>query len=431
MRRFFQAYQKRHLWLLADLALLAAFLLARHQKAWMNALADHVTTPLKTALGRLWGAVPFSVMEVLYTLAGIAAVAYVLWSVLAVARRGEPFRPSRFSLGWAAAALGMVSAVCGVFLWLASGGAPLPGQALAVLAWPWVLTGLIWAAAAVLADRQRRARAYGAVLGAACAGLSVYLLFCLFWGVNFWTDSFQDRSGIREEAVSVEELTAVTAWFADRLIETADAVPRDGNGLFAVSTEDILADYAMVYDGAEALFPFLEFESQPPKAMFYSKFMSAMNFTGVYCPFTGETNLNVDAPACLLPATVAHELAHQRSIASEQECNFLAVLASTTCGDPVYAYSGWLMGYIHLGNALYAADREAWRAVRDSLPEAVLADLTDNNAYWAQYKGAAAAAGQKVYDTVLRAYGEADGIRSYGTVVDLLTVYYRDAALEA
>ena len=59
MRRFFQAYQKRHLWLLADLALLAAFLLARHQKAWMNALADHVTTPLKTALGRLWGAVPF------------------------------------------------------------------------------------------------------------------------------------------------------------------------------------------------------------------------------------------------------------------------------------------------------------------------------------------------------------------------------------
>ena len=51
--------------------------------------------------------------------------------------------------------------------------------------------------------------------------------------------------------------------------------------------------------------------------------------------------MNVDAPACLLPATVAHELAHQRSIASEQECNFLAVLASTTSGNPVYAYSGY------------------------------------------------------------------------------------------
>ena len=367
MRRFFPAHKKLHLWLLADLALLGAFLLARHQKAWMNALADHVTTPLKTALGRLWGAVPFSVMEVLYTLAGEVAIGYILWSVISVVR----------------------------------------------------------------AKGRRRRRAWGVALGAVCAGLSVYLAFCLLWGVNYWTDSFQDKSGIREEAVSVAELTAVTQWFADRLAETADDVPRDENGLFAAHREDILAAYATVYDGAEALFPFLEFESQPPKAMFYSKFMSAMNFTGVYCPFTGETNLNVDAPACLLPATVAHELAHQRGIASEQECNFLAVLASTTCGDPVYAYSGWLMGYIHLGNALYDADREAWRAIRSGLPETVLADLADNNAYWAQYRGAASVAGQTVYDTVLKAYGDADGIRSYGTVVDLLTVYYRTAALDA
>lgn len=365
MRAFFQAHKKLHIWLLADVLLLAAFLAARHQRAWMNALADHVTTPLKTALGRLWGAVPFSIMEVLYTLAGLVAIAYVVWSVLTVVRTRE----------------------------------------------------------------RRGRRAYGAVLGAICAGLTVYLAFCLLWGVNYWTDGFQDKSGIREEAVPLEELKAVTEWFARRLTETADTVPRDENGLFAASRQEILGDYAMVYDGAEALFPFLEFESQPPKAMFYSKFMSAMNFTGVYCPFTGETNLNVDAPACLLPATVAHELAHQRSIASEQECNFLAVLASTTCGDPVYAYSGWLMGYIHLSNALYDADREAWRAIRDSLPEAVLTDLMDNNAYWAQYKGAASVAGQTVYDTVLKAYGDADGIRSYGTVVDLLTVYYRDAAL--
>lgn len=365
MRAFFQAHKKLHIWLLADVLLLAAFLAVRHQKAWMNALADHVTTPLKTALGRLWGAVPFSVMEVLYTLAGLAAVVYIVWSIAAVVR----------------------------------------------------------------ARGRRGRRAYGALLGAICAGGTVYLIFCLLWGVNYWTDGFQDKSGIREEAVPLEELTAVTAWFADRLTETADAVARDENGLFAVSRQEIFFHYGEVYDGAEALFPFLAFEDQPPKAMFYSKFMSAMNFTGVYCPFTGETNLNVDAPACLLPATVAHELAHQRSIASEQECNFLAVLASTTSGNPVYAYSGWLMGYIHLSNALYEADREAWRTIRNSLPETVLTDLTDNNAYWAQYKGAASVAGQKVYDTVLKAYGDADGIRSYGTVVDLLTVYYRDAAL--
>ena len=74
MKAFFQAHKKLHIWLLAELFLLGVFLLARPRKAWMNVLADHVTTPLKTALGRLWGAVPFSVMEALYTLAGLAAI---------------------------------------------------------------------------------------------------------------------------------------------------------------------------------------------------------------------------------------------------------------------------------------------------------------------------------------------------------------------
>ena len=31
----------------------------------------------------------------------------------------------------------------------------------------------------------------------------------------------------------------------------------------------------------------------------------------------------------------------------------------------------------------------------------------------------------KVYDTSLKAYGDEDGIQSYGTVVDLLVAYYR------
>ena len=35
---------------------------------------------------------------------------------------------------------------------------------------------------------------------------------------------------------------------------------------------------------------------------------------------------------------------------------------------------------------------------------------------------------QKVYDTILKGYGQEDGIRSYGTVVDLLVAYYRDTA---
>ena len=87
--------------------------------------------------------------------------------------------------------------------------------------------------------------------------------------------------------------------------------------------------------------------------------MSAAGFTGYLCPLFGESTLNVDCPAVFLPATIAHEFSHQRGVAAEQEANFVAIRASTTCGDAAYEYSGWLMGYLYLSNAWYSADPQA------------------------------------------------------------------------
>ncbi|WP_295581162.1 DUF3810 domain-containing protein [uncultured Oscillibacter sp.] len=362
MKHLFRHYPKLHLWLGLDLLALGAYFGLRGNRAWMNALAQTVTTPLKQALGRLCYRTDVSVMEVLYVLAVLAGVLYAAWSVRAVAR----------------------------------------------------------------ARGARGRRAYGAALGAVSAGLAVYAGFCLLWGVNFWTDSFQDRSGIRAQPVALEELEDVTAFFTRQLSATAGEVPRDENGLFAVPWEEILERSTGIYGPLEARFPFLTFDDPGVKAMAFSRLMSVIGFTGVYCPYTGESNVNIDSPACLLPSTVAHELGHQRGVASEQECNFLAVLASTTSGDAAYAYSGWLMGFIHLGNALYAADPEAYWAIREALPETVKADLADNNAYWDQFRdNVAEQVTNKVYDTVLKAYGDQRGIQSYGTVVDLLVAYYK------
>lgn len=367
MKKFFRKHKKLHIWLLADMALLLAFFLLRGQKSVMNAVADHFTGPLRRGLGRVCYLVPFSVMEVVEVLAVLLGAGYVIWSIRAVLRAKE----------------------------------------------------------------GRRDRAYGAALGAVCILLSVWAGFCLLWGVNYWTDSFQDKTGIYAQPVALEDLRAVTAYFADRVSETAGDVRRDGHGLFAVPREEILANSVHAYDGLTEAFPFLAFDDPGVKPMAFSRLMSALDFTGFYSSFTGESNVNVDSPACMLPSTIAHELAHQRGFASEQECNFLAVLASTTCADPAYRYSGWLIGYVYLGNALYSQDPEGYWAIRETLPEEARLDLAYNNAYWAQFQDTVVQkASNKVYDGILKSYGDERGIQSYGTVVDLLVVYYGSAAAQ-
>ena len=265
---------------------------------------------------------------------------------------------------------------------------------------------------------------YRFFLTVVCSGLSIYAGFCLLWGVNYYAESFQEQSGVYARESTPEELARVTEYFARQLAGCADQVQRDENGLFAESRADIFAHSMEVFDGIYEEFPCLVMEDHVPKGVRFSTALSAMDFTGFYFPFTGEANLNIDSPACYLPSTIAHEMAHQRGIASEQECNFIAIAASTTAQSPAYRYSGWLMGFTYLSNALYRADQEAWKQVRVLLPDTVVADLRDNSAYWAEFEGPVNDAAQKVYDSFLKSSGESRGTQSYGTVVDMLMAYY-------
>ena len=280
--------------------------------------------------------------------------------------------------------------------------------------------------AVVQAEGQRLHRLYSAVLGAVCSGVTIYTAFCWLWGFTFYIDGFQEKSGVYAQDVAVTDLRAVTEFFVTGLQKTADAVPRDGNGVFAASPQDILKSSAHTYDHAEELFPLLAYDDKPPKAVYFSRILSRLDFTGIFCPYTGEANVNVDSPAAFLPATAAHELAHQRGFSSEQECNFIAILASTTADDVVTNYSGWLLGYVYLGNALYSADRAAWEEVYDMLPVGAKLDLIDNNEYWDQFEDTVVQqVSNTMYDGLLKSYGEEKGIQSYGTVVDMLVAYYK------
>lgn len=271
---------------------------------------------------------------------------------------------------------------------------------------------------------RRRGTALRLTAAALCAALTVYAGFCLTWGTGYNTDGFQEKSGLYAQPVATETLAEVTAYFAEELAACAGEVPRNEAGVCVLDRNAALSRSGSALDVLYGEFPFLKAETGRAKGFACSRALSVLRFTGFYFPFTGEANVNMDSPAAFLPATICHELTHQRGITAEEECNFVGILAATRSEDAGYRYSGWLTGFVYLSNALYGADREAWQAVRDTLPETVVADLRADNAYWAQFRGAVSQAADRVYDGFLKSNGDTDGVKSYGTVTDLLTAYF-------
>ncbi|MBR1457116.1 MAG: DUF3810 domain-containing protein [Oscillospiraceae bacterium] len=290
---------------------------------------------------------------------------------------------------------------------------------------------IILSVARVIRRPNKGRQVYITIMTLAAFGLAVYAGFCLLWGVYYYGDDFASASGLEDGAVSTEELTAVTEYFAALANAYAAQVPRDENGVCATDRGAVLARSAELYEQTERQFPCLAGPPLRAKGVYFSRVMSYTDFTGFFFPFTAEANVNTDFPPSLFAATVGHELAHQRGVAKEQEANFVSVLACLNYGQADFVYSAALLAYTHLGNALYTADREAWERVYDSLDEAVRLDFAANRAYWRQFDTPVQAVSNTVYEGFLHSYDQVLGLRSYGACVDLLVHYYYDDALAA
>lgn len=256
----------------------------------------------------------------------------------------------------------------------------------------------------------------------------VYAGFCTLWGAYFYDDDFAAKSGLNVDPISVEQLETVTEYFASLANYYSTQVQRDNNGVYTVDRKDIINKSPYVYEKVEEKFPCIEGHDVKVKGIRFSKIMSLIDFTGFYFPLTGEANVNMDFPPSMFSSTVAHEIAHQRGVCKEQECNFLAVASCLEYGDIDYVYSACLLAYTHLGNALHSADYSAWEKVYLSLDEAVLRDFAANREYWAKYETPVQKVSNTVYENFMYSYDQHMGLKSYGACVDLLVNYYYEEA---
>ena len=259
------------------------------------------------------------------------------------------------------------------------------------------------------------------------ASLLITLLFCGF-GTGYFGSTLDKKLGLDRRDVSAEELKYTAEILSEAVAEEAQNVTfRYQNfSVMPYSLEEMNKKLLDAYDSISDKYSFIQRLDSRLKPVVLSEPWSYTHITGVYTYFTGEANINVNFPDYTIPFTAAHELAHQRGIAREDEANFMAFLVCIESDDPYIRYSGYLNMYEYVSSSLYSANAEMYFDVRNTLPTTVRAEMRAYSAFFDKYRdNVVADVSQAVNDTYLKVQGTA-GTKSYGMVTDLAVAYYKN-----
>ncbi len=255
----------------------------------------------------------------------------------------------------------------------------------------------------------------------------LYAVFVLVWGLDYRRQPIIGRFGFHKGPPTHEEIAGlaiaqVDAVNAARVLAHEDA---DGVATFATSEADAFDHVAADYDRAAARWPFLGGRYCHAKPVQLSLILSYAGVGGVYSPFTGEPNVNVGQPAFDIPFSIAHETAHQRGIAREDEANFVAWILLRDFGDPDERYSALLEGAYYAIHAYGQLDRPAARGLWDSMSPGVQRDIAAEDRWRARYTTPLAEWSADLNSAYLKSNGVKDGVESYGRMVDLMVAERR------
>lgn len=250
----------------------------------------------------------------------------------------------------------------------------------------------------------------------------MYFCFIIIWGLNYNRQSFAEISGLKVEAVAEKELEELCINLIDRANSLRQEIGEDEYGVMTIEGgfSKVREEAGRGFDRVADIYPELGGRFGEAKPIYFSEKMSYTGISGIFFPFTGEANVNVDIPHILLPATTCHEMAHQRGFAREDEANYIAWITSNSVDNPDFKYSGTMLALIHSMNAFFQSNPEKASDLLHSYDEGVNRDLRNLSEYWNKHEGRVEEITSDVNDAYLKSNRQEDGVRSYGRMVDLL-----------
>ena len=280
---------------------------------------------------------------------------------------------------------------------------------------------------------HRRRRIFLGSLNILCLFSLTIFLFTILGGLNYYRHPFSQYSGLDIRESSVEELFMLTESLTLQANQLREQIPKtDDEGVFQLSMSTYkLAEIAKdAFNKLAEDYPVLKGKYGRPKPILLSSLLTRTEITGIFIPFTMEANVNVHVSDYSIPATMLHEMAHLRGVMREDEANFISYIAGMKSDNVEMQYSSTMLALISSSNALYDQDVDLYFKIRDLYGDGVRKDIKANSEFWAKYDDTVISTiSNKINDTYLKANAQADGVKSYGRMVDLLLALYREENL--
>ncbi len=280
----------------------------------------------------------------------------------------------------------------------------------------------------IVKNRRNKKRLIRFTLSLLIIPMYIYSTFVLTFATAYRGTPLSDKLGLERTSLSKDELVYVTDILSERLNEYTDNITYSDSGLSVMpyTFKELNGKLNYAYQKAAEKYDFISKLRSSVKSIILSEPMTYTHISGVYTFFTGESNVNVNYPDFVTPFTMAHEMAHQRGIAREDEANFVAFLVCLESEDEYILYSAYLNMLEYYFSPLYNADSEAYIAMRESLGPYVNAELSAYSEFFDKYRDTVISdISNTVNDSYLQMQGQPAGRQSYGLVVELTYSYYK------
>ena len=251
--------------------------------------------------------------------------------------------------------------------------------------------------------------------------LWLYIIFSLFWGLNY------ERLGIASQ-LNLKNNTYTNAELKDLLCDVTDESNKarlelgDSNYKYP-SIDTIYTTAINAYATATKDFLFLRYKYPSVKSSSLTFLVSYLGYSGYYNPFSGEAQVNTDLPRFNMPFVTCHEMAHQLGYASESEANFVGYLVAKGSNSQLFKYSALFELFLTANSELMNRDFVSALLNIKSLNTLVKKDIKTYKNFVLKRKNNLEPIIQTAYDQYLKANQQKSGVNSYNELVGWVIDY--------